>query len=388
MSGLKDSLDRIKTAGRLSPKARRNQVQLASTYSKPCAAYSYGSGLPFALEEGETIASNAQNYVSLDLSQIQEKLDVLDRVLIEEVARSRALTSLQCAELVSMRLSPYTRETIGKHLSKLVSLRALRQKSILRPGSKSGLRFYELDVFGNDLVRDHVYFHSGNRFLSWRRQQEIGAEETALSIKRILCANQILVGLLKNGAKMERFGVQEIFAFHPNGAGSEGKGPVFRASATAVLDEQSILAYEVVRDTEESMAALEEKITRYYGLVDAMEAEYENEGRENGALKESGRPAAQSRFHEDENADFTPGDPLGMDHPPVPQLVLCAETYEHAKKIQNRLKEKDLLRDKDPILFTEDRLNFNDSLVSLYELKEDSSRQWYRIPGAVHKRTF
>ncbi len=173
MSAPKDHSQTGRPAVHTASKTRKNTVSLGSTYAYPCAAYE-GPGQSFELSQEETIHVPPQNYVSMDLAQIRSRLEAVDLMIVEEVARSRYLTSLQIAELISMRYAAYSREAISKHLGKLSSLRALRQKNITRPGSKNGLRFYELDVFGFELVRDRVSFHSGNRYLSYRRQQELG----------------------------------------------------------------------------------------------------------------------------------------------------------------------------------------------------------------------
>lgn len=435
MSAPKDHSQSGRPAVHTASKTRRNTVTLGSTYLYPCAAYE-GPGQSFELSQEETIHVPPQNYVSMDLAQIRSRLEAVDLMIVEEVARSRYLTSLQIAELISMRYAAYSREAISKHLGKLSSLRALRQKNIMRPGSKNGLRFYELDVFGFELVRDRVSFHSGNRYLSYRRQQEIGYEESALDVKKVLCGNAVIIGLLKNGAKISRFSIREVFSAH-NPAEVKA-GAIFRASACVALNEENILAYEVVRDLPECYPDVLDKIGRYYQLIDALNAECtpdpkdenpaeqpvseeqkENDGQRN-ENSDSAKPdrflsadrtapsfpmsnpeAEKSADSQSESATAAQTDKSGnpvcrsdirigqpRQEPIIPQLVLCARDEAHARKIQDLIVEHDLVREEDPILFTEDGLNRDDSLVSLYAFLEDGSRQWYRIPGVMQRRRF
>ena len=60
-------------------------------------------------------------------------------------------------------------------------------------------------------------------------------------------------------------------------------------------------------------------------------------------------------------------------------MIICGESTEHNKKIFEFLKAKNLLREDDTLLFTEDLLNIKDSAKSIYEFR-DNERIWYRLP--------
>ena len=93
---------------------------------------------------------------------------------------------------------------------------------------------------------------------------------------------------------------------------------MLRTAAYVRIDEESVLAYEVVRDTPDSYEKLMSKIERYYNLVN--NAEY-----------------LASNFH---------GDTA------YPQMIICGESLEHNIKIAEYLRENNMWRGEDPVLFT------------------------------------
>lgn len=121
---------------------------------------------------------------------------------------------------------------------------------------------------------------------------------------------------------------------------------MIRTAANVRIDEESVLAYEVVRDTPDSYEKLLNKIERYYNLVN--NEEY-----------------LASNFH---------GDTA------YPQMIICGQSLEHNIKIAEYLRENGLWREEDPILFTEDLLNMKRSRVSIYALGEDNTQSWYTLP--------
>ena len=120
---------------------------------------------------------------------------------------------------------------------------------------------------------------------------------------------------------------------------------MLRTAANVRINSESVLAYEVVRDTPDSYEKIKDKIDRYYQLVNS-------------------KSYIESNFHDDRV---------------YPQLIICGESYEHNIKVFEFLRENNLLREEDPILFTEDLLNINNSSVSIYMIK-DNTREWYSLP--------
>ncbi len=298
----------------------------------------------FAVCEGETIVHTSQPFHSISQERTVEMMDDIDKAIVEEVARSKYLTSLQIFEFLSMRGYRVKRDNLRKKILKLMKYRMIQEYTILKEGAERGLNYYELDVKGYLFAREQgVEFHIGNRYLSFQKKMEKGIVVTPTDVKRVLTGNQIVLGMLMNGAKIKRFGIMETFV--PEREERITDGCIMRTAANVKIDEDSVLAYEVVRDTLEAYPKLADKVERYYTLLNTKDYLVQNR-------------------HKDSS---------------LPQLVICGESLEHNKKIFQFLKEKGLLRENDPILFTEDLLNIKHSLKSLYEVKEEGLC-WYGIP--------
>lgn len=169
-------------------------------------------------------------------------------------------------------------------------------------------------------------------------------DDTPCDVKRILVGNQIILNLLMSNTQMQRFGIMETMrASHLELA---GESCMIRTAANVRIDEESVLAYEVVRDTPDSYEKLMSKVERYYDLVN--NEEY-----------------LASNYH---------GDAA------YPQMIICGESLEHNIKIAEYLRENNMWREEDPVLFTEDLLNMKRSLVSIYALAEDNTQNWYALP--------
>lgn len=190
-----------------------------------------------------------------------------------------------------------------------------------------------------------VVFHMGNRYISFSKRKEKGMpDDTPCDVKRILVGNQIILNLLMSNTQMQRFGIMETMrASHLELA---GESCMIRTAANVRIDEESVLAYEVVRDTPDSYEKLMSKVERYYDLVN--NEEY-----------------LASNYH---------GDAA------YPQMIICGESLEHNIKIAEYLRENNMWREEDPVLFTEDLLNMKRSLVSIYALAEDNTQNWYALP--------
>ena len=185
----------------------------------------------------------------------------------------------------------------------------------------------------------------GNRYLSYskRKEKEV-PDDTPCDVKRILVGNQIILNLLMSNTKMKRFGIMETM--RATEYEQAETGCIIRTAANVEIDENSVLAYEVVRDTPDAYEKLLNKIERYYKLIN--NAEY-----------------LVSNYHG--NTTY-------------PQLIICGESLEHNIKIASYLKAQGMWRNEDPILFTEDLLNMKRSRISIYALSENDSQIWYELP--------
>lgn len=299
----------------------------------------------FAVQEGEKLFHTFMPYDNTSFEDISECMDAVDSAIIEEIGRSKYLTSLQIFEFIGMRGLSVKRPRLRKRILKLMKYRMIQENEIKTEDAVNGIKYYELDVKGYQFVRERgVEFHMGNRYVSFTRKMELGITETSSDVKRILVGNQIVIGMLLNHAKIQRFGIMETFCVEREKRVQDKC--ILRTAANVKIDEDSVLAYEVVRDTPEGYTKLADKVERYYALLDNREYLIQN-------------------HHGDTS---------------FPQLVICGESIEHNSKIADFLKSKGLWRNEDPILFTEDLLNIKDSLKSLYEIREDGLC-WYRVPA-------
>lgn len=300
----------------------------------------------FAAVEGEYIVPTLlpKEYSSVD--EILAKIDETDLAIIEEIGRSKFLNSLQIYELLSLRGISINRNNLRKKTMKLMRYRVIRESVIMAPKVEKGIRYYEVEGKGFVIARERgVLFHSGNSYMSYAKRLEQDKIDTPSSVKRILAGNMVVINALKNGVRMLRFGINETFLVE-NEDGCVIDGAILRVPATIKIDDNSVLAYEVVRNTPDALEKLTDKVERYYSLLHNERYLFSN-------------------HHGDTNV--------------FPQLIICGESLEHNKKIANYLRTMDLWREEDPILFTEDLLNIRDSVKSIYELK-DEERIWYLLP--------
>jgi hypothetical protein len=189
-----------------------------------------------------------------------------------------------------------------------------------------------------------VLFHKGNQYLSYTKKQELDQFDTAEDIKRILVGNMIVLASLMNGVACERFGIMETM--RPSQKLPITDGCIIRTAVNVQLDEESILLYEVVRSTPHAMRKLADKVKRYYTLIN------------------------DSRYRKNNY----------YGHEAVPQLIICGESYEHCKKIDQYLRSKGLISETDSLLYTEDLFYVQQTLQTLYELDDAGNRTWYSLP--------
>ena len=213
-------------------------------------------------------------------------------------------------------------------------------------GAEHGLKYYELDYFGYQLSMERgVSFNMGNRYVPFSKRREKGIpDDTACDVKRILVGNQIILNLLMSNTQMQRFGIMETMrAIDLEKAGGSC---MVRTAAYVKIDNNSVLAYEVVRDTPDSYEKLMSKLERYYKLIHS-------------------ETYLESNYHGDTS---------------YPQMVICGESRDHNIKIAEYLRANGMWSEENTILFTEDLLNMKRSLVSIYALADDNSQIWYALP--------
>lgn len=303
----------------------------------------------FAARDDEHIEHSFVQCCMTSVDELHDLLDDTDIAIIESIAVAKYLNSLQIFEYITLRGFDVARPRLRKRILKLMKYRVIQENEMVVVGSEHGLKYYELDYSGYNLaVESGVVFHMGNRYMSYSKRKEKGMpDDTPCDVKRILVGNQIILNLLMSNTKMQRFGIMETM--RASNLELAGESCMIRTAANVRIDEESVLAYEVVRDTPVSYEKLMSKLERYYDLVN--NAEY-----------------LVSNYH---------GDAV------YPQLIICGESLEHNIKIAEYLKANNMWREEDPVLFTEDLLNMKRSLVSIYALAEDNAQSWYALPENI-----
>lgn len=304
----------------------------------------------YAIEQDEVIEHTPGTYVSRTREDIYDMLDVIDEAMIAEVARSKYLTSLQIYEYLCLRGYDVHRKKINSRIKKLMRYRLIQENTLCKPLTTHGIHYYEMDINGVQLAnRLGVAFHKGNWYYPYSKKVEMDIPmDTARDVKRVLTANQIVLGYLMSGARMERFGIRETFRGDDVWCcGEDLTGSmIMRTSASVWIDNESILAIDVVRDTEEDCRKIADKVRRWHNILHSEDY-------------------LENNYYGDKE---------------YPQLVICGESLEHNLRIAAYLKEQGLWNEEDTILFTEDLLNQRNSLQSLYEITEDGDRVWYSLP--------
>lgn len=300
----------------------------------------------YAAREDEEVFLTVLPFNATSVEEIQQKFDDVDFAIIEEIARSKYLSSLQVYQFVRLRGLHVQRAGSDRRLKKMMKLRVIREYEIKAPDTLRGLKVYDLDFKGFQMARQRgVIFNKGNLYISTRKKQELALFDTAEDMKRILVGNMITLADLMNGVALDRFGIMETMRLAQEVPVTDGS--ILRTAANIQLDEESILLYEVVRSTPHSMRKLADKVTRYYTL------------------------ANNPRYQENNY----------YGHAAVPQLVICGESYEHCVKIDQYLRSRELINEKDSLLYTDDLLYVQRTLQNLYELDEDGRRTWYSLPA-------
>lgn len=300
----------------------------------------------FATEDNESVHRIMVPFCYTPVEQIRAMLDKTDIAIIEEVARSKYLTSLQIYQYLGLRGFNIQRSALRNRIKKMVKFHILREYEIIRQGSDNGLRYYELGGIGFLVAREQgVTFHKGNLFLKEQTKINQGIVEDPVKVKRILAANMVILGLLRNGTAMDGFALNETI--RPIKDGPTIDDCILRTQGMFWIGEDSVFLVESVRSTPNGMRKIADKISRYYSLVN--------------------------------NPDYLKQNVHG--HTSLPQMVLCAESMEHAQKIDAYLRSKGLWSEEDTILYTYDLLYMRNTLRTFFELTDAGTPVWYSLPS-------
>lgn len=298
----------------------------------------------FAVQDKEMIyETEILGYTPFEV--IRSKVDEIDMAMVAENARSKYMTSLQHYQFIGLRGFNVKRQGINNRLKKLVKLHVFREYEIKKDGCERGIRYYGLGCVGLKLAQEqNVIFHMGN----WVQKDVVEDPDT---VKRTLAANMVILGLLRNGVDICGFGFNETI--RPLQDMPITDNCILRTPGMFWIDEESVFLVEVVRSTPHAFRKLVDKVQRYYTLVN--------------------------------NPNYLTANAHG--HTSMPQLVICAESFEDSCKIDAYLRSRGLWSEEDSLLYTYDIVFMKDTLRVFYELKEDGTPVWYSLPSRFDKET-
>lgn len=125
----------------------------------------------FAAKSDESINHVKASYCLTSIDELDKLLDDIDLVIIENIALSKYLNSLQIYEYVILRGFNITRVNLRKKINNLIRHRIIQENEIILRGAEHGIKYYELDHFGYIIARHQgVYFHMGNRYISFSKK--------------------------------------------------------------------------------------------------------------------------------------------------------------------------------------------------------------------------
>lgn len=314
------------------------------------SSYEEKNNLTFGYQERERVRRNkfvlAQD---MTLEMVMENLSETEIEIICRVSASKYLLTQQVLEYMSLA-GVETQDDKRKmcvHLRKLCALNVLQERELFINRDNKGLKVYCLSFWGQTIAYNlGVNINRGLQYNSSKYKRIMCIpEDTSEDIKRIIVANQIMLSLLKNGRiHMKHFGF--MMSTYIQDEAVYETAAIMRNALLVHIDAENILAYEIVRKNTESLSKLAEKVQRYYKII------------------ESDYPANNGR-----------GDKA------VPQLIICAESLEHSREIDSYLRQQSFYNEEHTILYTEDSLNRKETIeCSIYELLEDGSQVWYRLP--------
>ena len=150
------------------------------------AAYAVPENPIFAAREDERIEHSHVQYCMTSVDELRELLDVVDYAILEEVAVSKYLNSLQIFEYITLRGNNTDRPKLRKRMLKLMKYRVIQENEMVLTGSEHGLKYYELDYFGYQIALERgVIFHMGNRYVSFSKRREKGMVRRGLLTEKM-----------------------------------------------------------------------------------------------------------------------------------------------------------------------------------------------------------
>lgn len=139
------------------------------------AAYTVPETPIFAARDDEHIEHSRVQYCMTSVDELRELLDSVDYAIVEQVACSKYLNSLQIFEYITLRGYDVDRPKLRKRILKLMKYRVIQENEMVSAGAEHGLKYYELDYFGYQLALEQgVNFHMGNRYVSFSKRREKG----------------------------------------------------------------------------------------------------------------------------------------------------------------------------------------------------------------------
>ena len=303
--------------------------------------------VPLFVFKGEEAAYKTECETTKDYEEVRKMMDETDLAMIAETARSGYLISLQVYQFCKLRGLAVSRQGIRNRLNKLVKYQVLREYTLKIDDFQDGIRYYDLAESGIRMAREEQIalpegYIEENRYA-----------DDPENVKRILACNMIFLGLLQNGAALKGFEVLESTTHTYESEWEEScqddlsQTSSFQTTGMFWSDEESVFLLEVIRNSEDpldSLLAANGKVEDYYKLLHKL------------------------RTQNDE-------------YPALPQLVICAETYEESRRIDAYIRKHYLWNEKDTILYTHDLLYMKNTLRFFYTFDKKGKPVWYELPS-------
>lgn len=101
--------------------------------------------------DDEHIEHSRVQYCMTSVDELRELFDSVDYAIVEQVACSKYLNSLQIFEYITLRGYDVDRPKLRKRILKLMKYRVIQENEMVSAGAEHGLKYYELDYFGCQL---------------------------------------------------------------------------------------------------------------------------------------------------------------------------------------------------------------------------------------------
>lgn len=136
------------------------------------AAYTVPETPIFAARDDEHIEHSRVQYCMTSVDELRELLGSVDYAIVEQVACSKYLNSLQIFEYITLRGYDVDRPKLRKRILKLMKYRVIQENEMVSAGAEHGLKYYELDYFGYQLALEQgVNFHMATVTCLFQREE-------------------------------------------------------------------------------------------------------------------------------------------------------------------------------------------------------------------------